>query len=1145
MQLRSLWQTHPKVGRQSSVLSWAFMTAIVLTLFLPPLAQAHQQEKKITLQEKNISLTRLFELIRKQTGYSFVYEKQLLTGKREVSVQAKEATVSDLLEKYVKPEGIVYEIRYNTIILSAGDNRAKSSPVTKPAEKQIKGKVTDEKGEVLPGVTIKVKGTSTGTLTDSEGRFELLLKGEEGTLLFSFMGFETLEQNVGKQSELQIILKASVNSLNEVVVVGYGTQLQKDVTGSIATIDQERFRDLPVSSIDQKIIGQVAGVQIQQLSGTPGGGTSVKIRGSGSLGAGNEPLYVVDGIPFASGLGQNFNPLIHLNPNDIESVTVLKDASSTAIFGSRGANGVIMVTTKKGKYNRTEVNFSSSNGVQTVPDRGRPSLLNVREFAELQRDRIDLSVRRQEGREPTLADYPAEYRNLDALQGNGTDWYGMLLRQASIQDHNFSLSKGGKDSRLVFNLGYLKQDGVLRYTGMERYSAKLGIDNTVGNFTFSASLQPAFVKQNRANTNEHREDVIGVAIWANPIASAYDSEGNLLPYITSPQSKYHSAWSFANPLQVLKETKNVQEAFQNIGIAAVEWEIIPGLRAKTAINTIFSSSRFSSYVPATVGGANRPPLAGTGSSHNSRSDGFNWVLENTLNYQKAIGGHSFNLLAGYTTQKSTNRSIALNAGPFANDLIRTINAAQGITGWSEGVDQWSMISYLGRINYAYRDRYLLTATFRSDGSSRFGPQNRFAFFPSVAAGWRISEEDFLKDNPTISNLKLRASYGRSGNNNIGNYSHVAAVNAGAYIFGSNQVTASSVGLSNQILGWEESEQQDLGIESGFFNDRITLTADLYYRKSINMLLNDVIPAITGFNSQTVNKGSVRNSGVELDLGIVPVQGEVNWTLNANIAFNRNKILSTNENGDRILSGNEGGRATHVSEVGKPIGQFFGYILEGVYSAADLANPNVPKYPTVFEGAPKYRDVNGDGVITDVLDYTAIGNPHPKFIYGLRNNVSYKGLDLGINIQGQYGGEVVNGLRSTTDNLYGLFNVGKEWVNRWRSAQNPGDGFHSGAVPSTPNIGWRASTLWVEDASYLRISNVTLGYSLPQTLLRPTRYINNVRLYVSVQNLVTFTKYLGANPEGQQVSINNTLSPGYDMTSYPLARTVSAGINVTF
>jgi TonB-linked SusC/RagA family outer membrane protein len=1144
MQLRPLRQTCPEVGNRGYALCYALMMTFGI-LFTSMPSFAAEQEKTISLKEKNITLIRLFELVRKQTGYTFLYEKELVSKTSPISIEVREASVTELLDKYVKPHHIVYEIRYNTVILSAETPPVKKVPAGKTSERLIRGKVTDEKGDPLPGVSIKIRGTMDGTLTDPNGDFEVTLPEEQGVLIFSFVGFETLEEIVGTRSALEVILKPSSSTLNEVVVVGYGTQLQKDVTGSIATIGQERFRDLPVSSIDQKIIGQVAGVQIQQLSGTPGGGTSVKIRGSGSLGAGNEPLYVVDGIPFASGLGQNFNPLIHLNPNDIESVTILKDASSTAIYGSRGANGVIMVTTKKGKFDRTEVTFSSSTGIQQVPQKGRPEMLNAREFAELQRDRIDLSVRRQEGREPVLTDYPVEYRDLESLKGNGTDWYGMMLRKAVIQDHNFSLAKGSKDSRFVFNLGYLKQDGVLRNTGLERYSGKLGIDNRIGNFTITAALQPAFVKQNRASTNDNREDIIGVAIWANPIATPYDENGNLKPYITSPQSKYHSAWSFANPLFRLQEIEQVQEAFQNIGTVSAEWEILPGLRAKTSLNTILTSSRYSGYVPATVGAANRPPLAGTGSSANVRQNGFNWVLENTVHYQKAAKGHSFNILAGYTTQKSTDRSISLNAGPFANDLIRTINAAQAISSWGEGVEKWSMISYLGRINYSYRDRYLLTATIRSDGSSRFGSENRFALFPSVAAGWRISEENFLKNAHFVSNLKLRASYGRSGNNNIGNYSHVASVNAGSYIFGSSQVTASSVGLSNPILGWEESEQVDLGLESTFFKDRVTFTADVYRRKSINMLLNDVIPAITGFNNQTVNKGGVRNNGVELDLGVLIAEGVVNWSANANVAFNRNKIVSTNENGDRILSGNEGGRATHVSEVGKPIGQFFGYILEGVYSAADLTNPSVPKYPTVFEGAPKYRDVNGDGIITDVLDYTAIGNPHPKFIYGFRNNISYKGIDLSVNVNGQYGGQVMNGLRSTTDNLYGLFNVGKEWVNRWRSAANPGDGIHSGAVPSTPNIGWRASTLWVEDASYLRISNVTLGYNLPQELLRSTRYINNLRLYVSVQNLATFTRYLGANPEGQQVGINNTLSPGFDMTTYPLARTASAGISVTF
>jgi TonB-linked SusC/RagA family outer membrane protein len=456
-----------------------------------------------------------------------------------------------------------------------------------------------------------------------------------------------------------------------------------------------------------------------------------------------------------------------------------------------------------------------------------------------------------------------------------------------------------------------------------------------------------------------------------------------------------------------------------------------------------------------------------------------------------------------------------------------------------------MISYIGRLNYSFRDKYLFTATFRSDGSSRFGKSNRFAFFPSFAGGWRISEEDFLKENKYISNLKLRASYGRSGNNNIGDYQHLPSVISESYIFNSNQVSTSYVGISNPYLGWEESEQVDLGVDINFFKDRLALVVDVYNRKSKDMLLNDIIPTITGFGSQITNKGSVRNRGLEIDLSGTPVRGDLLWDAGVSISFNRNIVLSTNGNNDRILSGSVDGRSSHITEVGKPIGQFFGFILDGIYTVEDLTNPNVAKYPTVYEGAGKYRDLNGDGIITEILDYTAIGNPHPDFIFGIRNNFYYKGFDLGLLINGQYGGKVVNGLRMTTDNLQGFFNVGAEWANRWRSREQPGDGIHAGVVPQTPSIGHRLNSSWIEDASFLRIANITLGYSLPNSLLKKTNFISSVRASLSIQNLHTFTNYSGANPESKQNGINNTLAPGFDMTSYPLARTVSLGLQIAF
>jgi len=1107
---------------------------------------------QIMLSAKNAPLEKIFKAIENQSDYVFFYDEARLPHAKTVSIKAKNASLTEVLNACFNHQPLTYSIVGKTIVVKQKEELKSDNPFNEEKASnmniEVSGLITDvATGNPLAGATVKLKGSNKATTTDENGNFTMQVPDAGSVLMISYVGYETIEVAISKAGPLKLTLKQKETTVGEIVIIGYGSLQKRDLTGSVATLNNKLIRSLPVATIDQKMIGQVAGVQVQQLSGSPGGGTSVKIRGSGSLGAGNEPLYVVDGMPYSAGMNQNLNPLIFINPNDIESITILKDASSTAIYGSRGANGVIIITTKKVATGRTEVNVSMMTGVQQVPQKGRPQMLNQREFAELQREKIGIKVRDIENREPVNTDYPVEYQNPASLVGDGTDWYDLLLRPALIQEQNVSLLKGNKDSRINFSMGHFKQDGVLRYTGVERFSGKLGMESNIGtHIKIGASLQPAFITQNRTNTNASREDILGVSIWANPLLKPYNDKGELVPYLVSPQNKYSSAWSFVNPLYNLRETKQTDKGFQNLGLAYLEWKIYKDLTIKSSLNTNWSTSKFFQYIPSTVGSSNTPPTTGTGRSISITGENFDWLIENTATYEKSFGNHRINALAGYTTQKSTFRGINLNADPYANDLLQTINAAQAIKIWGESFSQWSMISYLGRINYAFADRYLLTATFRSDGSSRFGYENRYANFPSMAAAWRVSQERFLANNKFIDNLKLRVSFGTSGNNNIGNYASLASVNASSYVYGNTQVSASTIGISNPNLTWEESQQIDGGIDLSMFSNRFTLMLDVYNRKSKNMLLTNVIPGITGFNTQIVNMGNVRNRGVEISLGGSPVSLQhFQWDVNLNLAFNRNKVLSLNENGDRILSGNNDNNPTHVTVVGKPIGQFFGFIFQGLYTAKDILDPNVPKYPQVYEGASKYVDVNGDGRINDLTDYIIIGNPYPDYTFGFSNSFSYKNLNMSIIVNGQSGGQVVNGLRQTVDLLYGLFNVSKEWVNRWRSPQDPGDGQHYGIAHTTPILGHRMNTNWVEDASYLRISNVTLGYSLPVAWMKRTGFMNGGRIYVTVQNLATFTRYGGANPEGQSININNTLSPGFDMTSYPLSRTLSAGLNLSF
>ncbi|MEN6323656.1 MAG: TonB-dependent receptor [Proteiniphilum sp.] len=1127
-----------------------FLFAFTLQLMA---LNTNAQDVIIKLKTNNVTIGQLINEIEKQTDYLIVYSNREVDINRKINFQQNSAKVSSYLNEAFSNTDIGYDFENDYIVLSkkAHQNVAAITRLIQAAQqrgKTITGKITTENEEPIIGATIVEKGNPThGTVTDINGNFILTNIPENATLQFTYIGMKSQEVAIKGLTTVNITMEPDIELLEEVVVVGYGTMKKSDLTGAITVVNAGKLKDLPVASLDQKIKGQIPGVRIQQITGIPGGGTSVQIRGTGSLGAGNEPLYVVDGMPYSAGSNQNVNPLIQINPNNIESITVLKDASSTAIYGSRGANGVIIITTKKGNYNQTNVNFSSMLGIATLPQKGQPKMMNAREFAEFQKEVVDTKIRTIEQREPTISDYPIQIANPQELTG-GTDWYGMLFHPAVIQDYNINIESGSENSRTVLNLGYYDQEGVMKHTGIERYNVRLNMDLKLGKkVLIGTSVNPSFIDQDRTNTDTGRNDIIATSLWLDPISKAYDEYGNLTPFIYSYQNKYISTFQGPNPLYALKETIENYKEFSTLGSGFIQWEIISGLKARSEFNAILDYFEYSQFISSSVGGTQKEPTVGNSSAIKNTGNSLNWLLENTLTYDKKLNENNFlNALIGFTIQENRNTGINITAAPFANDLIKTINAAQDISNWGESFNEWSMISYLSRVNYSYKNKYLLTGTFRTDGSSRFGKNNRFAYFPSFAAAWRISEEDFLRENKHISNAKLRISYGKSGNNNIGNYSALANINSGSYVINGELVNASSVGLSNPSLTWEESSQTDIGIDLGFLKERLKINIDYYFRKSENMLLNNLIPAITGFNQQTVNMGNVRNTGFELGFSGTPIVNDFTWDFNLNLAINRNKIIAMNEFDDQILSGNNFGFPTHISIVGKPIAQFYGLIIDGILTAEDMNNPSVAKWAnSQYAGDYRYRDINGDGIINDIEDYAIIGNPHPDMVYGFSNNFSYKNLSLSIIMDGQLGGDVIDGTHTETDFMWGRTNVRKEWLNRWRSPSEPGDGKHNGVQVYAQGYNWKVSNLWIEDASFLRLSNITLAYTLPEKFVKHSKFINNCRIYTTIQNLALFSAYRGSNPEAHFGRFSNTLTPGWDNSTYPLARTTSFGIDLSF
>lgn len=1006
---------------------------------------------------------------------------------------------------------------------------------------RLSGKVTDAAdGGPLPGVSIKVKGTQKGTVTDNNGAYSI--EAAKGAILvFSYIGYTIKETTVGDQQTIDISLSAQNDQLNEVVVIGYGTRQKKDLTGSVATVSAAQIKDLPVSSLDQKMVGQLPGVQISSPTGAPGGGTSIKIRGSGSIGANDNPLYVIDGFAISNTSGQDYNPLNTISPDNIESVTVLKDASSTAIYGSRGANGVIMITTKKGKKGPPVVTVNSYIGSQVIPQKGRPQVLNGAEYAQFQREIREDAIR-YNGGVPTEADIPEAYRN-PAQYGAGTDWYDAVLQTAMQNNIDASVRGGSENTRYSFSLGRLSQEGTIRYTDYERYSFQANFESDLSKkFKVGMSLAPTVSTQIRNSFETGQRDLLTRTLWLSPIVPITDANGNRTRFITSP-----GAIGAGNPLNTLEYASTKAKYFRGLATGFVEYQPIEGLKIKYSLNYDYTNNNNFTFRPDFVIGetGNQNPNPSIPNSSTAYSGVNNWLSELTATYDKQLGkDHHINVLLGYTAQEERGEGYNFNATNYPDNLVETINASTLLNGQGAGINKWSLLSYLGRIDYAYKGRYMFTGTLRTDGSSRFGSAVRYGFFPSAALAWRASEEPFLKDAKWLSDLKVRTSYGRIGNFNIPDFAYAANISSANYSFGgqvANGRTASSI--ANDELTWEEANTFDAGFDLGILENRLSFTVDYYNRTTFSMLYDSQIPLASGFSNALINEGKVRNTGFEFSLSSQNIKGAFNWNTSFNISFNRNKVLALNANNDPIYSGRSGeGNFTHKTEVGKPLGQFYGFVVEGIYrDQADLDNS--PKHTSSIIGSAKYKDVDGNGIIEAVKDFAVIGNPQPDFTYGFSNNFSYKDFDLNILLVGSQGGQLMKTANEFLTNIDGVFNVDRKVLNRWRSPENPGDG-----VTPTTNGGRtlyrEVNSAWIEDADYLKIQNITLGYNFNQKFITESKFVKNLRVYASVQNLVTFTNYSGANPEATTAN-SGVLTPGRDFISYPLPRIMTFGVNMTF
>lgn len=1001
-------------------------------------------------------------------------------------------------------------------------------PTSLFAQLGIRGTVVDA-GTMKPltGVSVSVSGKPIATQTDTAGKYQLSVPAG-ATLIFKSIGFIQQSRYIGDAKLINIQLTSSAQDLKEIVVVSYGTQKKREVTGAISQLNIAEVKDMPVSNVGQKLQGKFAGVQINQNSGQPGVDMSFRIRGAASINAGNSPLIVIDGFPTESGLQT-------VSPDEIESITVLKDASASSLYGSRAANGVILVTTKQAKAGRQSIEFSSYNGIQTVSKRGRPDLMNAPQFAAFKKEYYE-DAALYEG---YTGGVPVQYQNPSQYQpGDGTNWFDILLRDAPTQDYNLSISSGTTNLKSVLNLNYNRQDGVMLNQWAERFTARSNNTYTVSDkLVLGANLGITYRNQNITPGLGEGRNLIQVAYLTDPTLNYKNADGSY-PIGFAPPGMFSTPNYYQVLLQAVNRTKNLTL----IGNAFASYQIIEGLKFKTSININTENTINRNFSPSTILGGTIPATSAS-ASYNTSSF-LSWLSENTLTYTKTINEkHNIEAFVGYTAQKVNYENSGINGSQFPDDNVQWLNVAATRIG-NVGASDFSLLSVIGRINYNYNSKYLLSVAFRRDGSSKFGTNTKYGTFPSVSAGWIVSDEAFLKDSKKISLLKVRASYGKVGNNNIGNYTYLAGINQSNYVFNNQLASGSTLnGIGNNNLTWETTAGYDLGLDLGLLNNRIMFTYDYYWKKTDGLLYAIDLPVQSGFSSVTSNIGRFDFWGHEFSVETKNTTGKLKWSTNFNISFDRNivKKLGTN---DAPIGGYQEYWDDNRTAVGHPIGLFYGYINTGVYMTQQEFDTQ-PHNATAMVGTARFKDVSGpngtpDGVI-DYYDRTWIGNPNPTFSYGMTNQLSYGNFDFSLVVAGTVGNDIADDAFQSTENLDGVFNVRAGVANRWRSEANPGDGIYPRTRSGTTSDFRNFTTRQVFDGSYIMAKNITLGYTFK---IKENPYLKGARLYLSAQNAFTFTKYPGMNPEVSFAGLNG-LSQGRDFTAFPIAKTYIIGVNVNF
>ena len=1112
------------------VKKWFLMMKLTMLLFLAGLMQVsatvYSQATRFNFKAENKQIVDVLREIEESSNFRFFYIREQVEVEKQVTVTANGATVEQILDELFADRGINYKVMDDNLVLLSPDKAISSMESLSSQQKTLTGKVTDQSGQPLPGVTVLVKGTTNGSVTSPDGIYSISGLPENATLTFSFIGMKTQDVAVGNQTTLDVTMSVDAIGIEEVVAIGYGTQKKSDLTGAVVSVSSEDMNlGGTVSNAAQALQGRTSGVVVTQNSKAPGGSVSVRIRGSNSISSNNEPLYVVDGFPTSNGAD--------INPNDIESMQILKDASATAIYGARGANGVILITTKRGKAGESQITYNGYVGTQKIVNPF--DMLTGKQYMELA-NALYKEIDGQENQEYAV------YTQSQLQSNVNTNWIEETSRTGVVQDHNLQFKGGSEKTKVLSSLGFFDQKGVLKNTDFSRLSGRLNIDQTINDFIKAGAT--VFAQRETSNFQLYSGNILNQNVLLgilnyDPTVPPYNEDGT---YGRPPGGRGD------NPLTNLLERTNDLTKDKFNGNLFVEVEPVKNLilRANGGVELLHSFE--GRYLPrATYQGG-----IDNGVANRTEFSSLNQLLDATINYKTIINDdHALNVMGGYSYQKFSYQGESIGVKGFSTDLFsyNNVGAASTITGVSSYRRESLLVSFFGRFNYSFKEKYLATFTLRADGSSRFGSDQRWGTFPSGSVAWRLDQEPFIQDLDVFSNLKLRLGYGKTGNDQVGEYASYALMSNTHLTFdGSTNTAGTHLNPNtpeNPTLKWETTSQYNLGLDMGFFDSRLAVSIDAYSKTTSDLLIRKNLPTYSGFFVVQSNVGEISNKGFEIQLNSINTTGQFKWETLFNFALNRNKVVSLGGESEIYITsskpvGNVSEEQYAIIREGEPLGSLFGYVYEGVLQQGENYSPQ----PNSKPGDPKYKDVSGpegvpDGLITSD-DRTIIGSAQPDFIFGFTNNFNYKNFDLSLFFYGSIGNDLLN-----------MSNMNLEWhrstdaLDRWTTSNTdtelPRNGFYYA------KYGGYTNSHFIEDASFVRLKNITLGYTIPARI----SFVNSLRLYVVAENVFTLTKYSGWDPEvdtkGYEAKGSQTANAGagLDFNSYPSMKSFTVGLNVTF